>query len=91
MAAVRTPKGCLSGEHYVDVELWHTATYRLDIGASQTRVHSHPLLAASVLAFLAPRVRPRSRTEAAHQDRGDVPRSRRELGRVTTQAKARRR
>ena len=49
----RTPKVRVSGEHYVDLELWHTATYLLDIGANRTRGQFHPLLAASVFAFFA--------------------------------------
>jgi hypothetical protein len=53
VTVARTRNVRVSGEHYVDLELWHTATYLLDIGANRTRGQSHPLLAASVFAFFA--------------------------------------
>jgi hypothetical protein len=49
----RSPIVRVSGEHYVDLELWYTATYLLGIGANRSRGQFHPLLAASVFAFFA--------------------------------------
>jgi hypothetical protein len=43
----------ITGEHYTDIQLWHTATYLLDLGVRRRKGSFHPLLAASVFAFFA--------------------------------------
>ena len=41
------------GEHYIDLRLWHSATYLLELGVHRKTGSFHPLLAASVFSFFA--------------------------------------
>lgn len=49
----KTPKARVTGEHYIDLQLWATAQYLLGIGVRAKKGKFHPLLAASVFAFFA--------------------------------------
>ena len=51
--AAKPAKVKVTGEAYVDLELWFTATYLLGIGLRRRKGKAHPLLAASVFAFFA--------------------------------------
>ena len=50
---MKTPKVRITGVHYIDLQLWHTANYLLGIGVRRKKGKYHPLLAASVFAFFA--------------------------------------
>jgi hypothetical protein len=43
----------VTGERYIDLDLWFTATYLLGIARRRRKGQAHPFLAASVFAFFA--------------------------------------
>lgn len=51
--ATKAAKVKVTGEAYVDLQLWFTARYLLGIGLRRRKGGAHPLLAAAVFAFFA--------------------------------------
>ena len=46
-------KARVQAEHYIDIQLWHTANYLYDIGRRRRKGWFHPMVAASIFAFFA--------------------------------------